>query len=240
MAVVRLAVVGSALLVAAVLTACSGSSSGSEVPHLGSGGAHPGSSTDRATALHAAAQCIREHGVPTYQDPVLGADGEVYTDTRSLINYAKNQQPSGGGGGGGSGKAKVKDTGGSGRDTSGSGRDTSGPDDALAAGLVGIRQACGRLMTLANLRPLDQPPAPAALVQAGVKAARCQRANGMPNVKDPTSDTDYTPGHGFEVSPSSMPVGGKRSPGFQQAYNACRKLIDDEVRLSTLGNLPQG
>ncbi|MFD0524227.1 hypothetical protein [Paractinoplanes durhamensis] len=34
----------------------------------------------RRAKLHAAAQCIREHGVPNYQDPVLTADGYVYTD----------------------------------------------------------------------------------------------------------------------------------------------------------------
>ncbi|GIF20544.1 hypothetical protein BJ973_001550 [Actinoplanes tereljensis] len=38
------------------------------------------SSAGRRAALHAAAQCIREHGVSAYQDPVLTADGYVYTD----------------------------------------------------------------------------------------------------------------------------------------------------------------
>ncbi len=36
------------------------------------------------TALHAAAQCIRQHGVPTYADPVLTPSGEVYSDSRSI------------------------------------------------------------------------------------------------------------------------------------------------------------
>ncbi|WP_238017551.1 hypothetical protein KZZ52_45780 [Dactylosporangium sp. AC04546] len=38
----------------------------------------------RRNALHAAAECIRQHGIPTYKDPVLTADGHVYTDARSL------------------------------------------------------------------------------------------------------------------------------------------------------------
>ncbi|GAA4244570.1 hypothetical protein GCM10022255_008130 [Dactylosporangium darangshiense] len=38
----------------------------------------------RKNALHAAADCIRQHGIPTYKDPVLTADGHVYTDSRSM------------------------------------------------------------------------------------------------------------------------------------------------------------
>jgi hypothetical protein len=34
--------------------------------------------------LHAAAECIREHGVPDYQDPVVGPGDVVYSDQRSL------------------------------------------------------------------------------------------------------------------------------------------------------------
>jgi hypothetical protein len=40
----------------------------------------------RGAELHAAAQCIRQHGIPSYQDPVLTASGQVYTDSRSLEN----------------------------------------------------------------------------------------------------------------------------------------------------------
>jgi hypothetical protein len=43
-----------------------------------------GTGDARRNALHAAAECIRQHGVPTYQDPVVTADGRVYTDARSL------------------------------------------------------------------------------------------------------------------------------------------------------------
>jgi hypothetical protein len=38
------------------------------------------SSAARRAELHAAAECIRRHGAPQYQDPVLTADGYVYTD----------------------------------------------------------------------------------------------------------------------------------------------------------------
>jgi hypothetical protein len=38
----------------------------------------------RAAALRAAAQCIRQHGIPSYADPVLTASGQVYSDSRSI------------------------------------------------------------------------------------------------------------------------------------------------------------
>ena len=50
----------------------------------GQGTAAQGTGSGRAAALHAAAQCIRQHGVPAYADPVLTASGQVYTDSRSL------------------------------------------------------------------------------------------------------------------------------------------------------------
>jgi hypothetical protein len=42
------------------------------------------SSAARRARLHAAAQCIRDHGAPDYQDPLLTADGYVYTDEVAL------------------------------------------------------------------------------------------------------------------------------------------------------------
>src|SRR5450759_4527341 len=48
----------------------------------------------------------------------------------------------------------------------------------------------------AGLNPGNEPPAPPQLVQAGVRAAECQRAHGLPDVHDPTANTPYTPGHG--------------------------------------------
>jgi hypothetical protein len=81
------------------LGACSSGPSAPTVPRLaGSGSAGTGttgttatddenpngvggdSSAGRRAKLHAAAECIRRHGAPQYQDPVLTADGYVYTD----------------------------------------------------------------------------------------------------------------------------------------------------------------
>ncbi len=47
-------------------------------------GATGDASGARRAALHDAAECIRQHGAPRYQDPVLTADGQVYTDARTL------------------------------------------------------------------------------------------------------------------------------------------------------------
>lgn len=147
----------------------------------------------RRQALHAAAECIRQHGIPTYQEPVLTADGHVYTDARSM-------------------------------------QDAS--DDTLHA----VQDACKQLIDAAQFEPDQQAPAPPALVQAGVKAAECLRANGLPNVKDPTSSTRFTPGHGFGLSRDELP-GDKTDPTVQRAFQACRALLDQETRQSSLGSL---
>jgi len=168
-------------------------------------GSAVGWSSGRPAALHAAAECIRTHGVPTYQDPVLTADGHVYTDSRSALDFAAS-----------SGAASK--------------------DDPMAA----LRQACGQLMIAAGLSPADEPPAPPQLVQAGVVAARCLRANGLPNYRDPTSATPFTPGHGFGISGDEMPnngSGGKQDPTFQRALQACRTQLDTEIRASELSSL---
>jgi hypothetical protein len=48
------------------------------------------SGSARAAALHAAAQCIRQHGVPSYVDPVLTASGQVYSDSRSIQDASQS------------------------------------------------------------------------------------------------------------------------------------------------------
>jgi hypothetical protein len=48
------------------------------------------SGSARAAALHAAAQCIRQHGVPSYTDPVLTASGQVYSDSRSIQDASQS------------------------------------------------------------------------------------------------------------------------------------------------------
>jgi hypothetical protein len=215
------------VLAALVLTACSSGAHGAGVPSLantGGGGtaAHGGApatgasksavsrprvgySTTRVAQLHAAAQCIRDHGVPTYQDPVLTADGYVFTDARSFEDIG------------------VKDS-----------------DSQRQALLNSIRQACGHLFTVAGLQPDDESPAPPQLVQAGVRSAQCMRAHGLPNMRDPNSQTAFTPGHGFGLSADELPNNGalgKQDPAVQRAFTACRSLLDAEVRASSLSNL---
>jgi hypothetical protein len=183
-------------LAAAPLTACGGSgASGATVPSLagsGSGGTQGGGS--RAAALHAAAQCIRQHGIPGYADPVLTPSGAVYSDSRSFENA---------------------------------------PQSTLDA----LQQACRTLLAQAQLNPESEPPAPPQFVQAGVLAAECFRAHGMPNVRDPNAQSLYTPGHGFGLSADEVPPGGKASPIFQRAARACEAQISAELQASTLASL---
>jgi hypothetical protein len=153
-----------------------------------------GSWTGRGAELHAAAQCIRQHGIPAYTDPVLTASGSVYSDTRPI-------------------------------------------QDASQSVADAVRQACGALAARAGLNPSSEPPAPPQLVQAGVRSAECMRAHGLPNVQDPTAQSEYTPGHGFGLSADEVPAGGKASPGFQEATHACRSVLDAEIRASTLASL---
>jgi len=63
------------------------------------------------------------------------------------------------------------------------------------------------------------------------------RAHGLPNVQDPTAQTNYTPGHGFGLSGNEVPAGGKANPVYQAAAHACRSLLDAEIRASTLASL---
>ena len=158
------------------------------------GGAGQGTASDRAAALHAAAQCIRQHGIPSFADPVLTSGGQVYSDSRSI----------------------------------------QGASDGT---INAVQQACGALAARAGLNPGQEPPAPPQLVQAGVKAAECLRAHGLLNDRDPTAQTAYTPGHGFGFTRDEIPAGGKASPVYQAAAHACRSLLDDEIRASTLASL---
>jgi hypothetical protein len=167
----------------------------------------------REAQLHAAAQCIRTHGIPTYQDPALGADGQVYTDSRSVEDFEAAAAPASGGRGD---------------------RDSA---------LNGIRQACGALIAAAGFQPADEALAPPALVQAGVRAAQCLRAHGLPNYRDPTSSTPFTPGHGFSITNDELPnngAAGKQDPTFQAGLAACRQQLDAEISASNLSSLVHG
>lgn len=186
------------MAVAAMVAGCGGSGSGSPgVPALSgsasAGGGAGAAGQGRAAALHTAAQCIRQHGIPGYQDPVLTPGGQVYSDLRAF---------------------------------------QSASQDAVTA----VHQACRTVMAQASLNPFSEPPAPPALVQAGVRLAECERAHGLPQVTDPNANSRYVPGHGFEMT-GSGPAGGKANPGFQQALRACNRQIDAAIRASTLGNL---
>jgi hypothetical protein len=190
---------------AVVLTAgCSGSGGASPVvPSLsqsaaaarGNGGQGTGGSgAARASVLHAAAQCIRQHGIPGYADPVLTPGGQVYSDSRSV-------------------------------------------QDASQSVFAAVLRACQTLLTQADLTPGNEPPAPPQLVQAGVRAAECLRAHGLPNIQDPSARSPYTPGHGFGMNSSEMPAGGKASPVWQHARQACEAQVTAEIQASTLASL---
>jgi hypothetical protein len=186
-----------ALLVSAAslgAAACGSSPSSPTVPSA-PGAAATGSSghSSRAT-IDAAVHCIRDHGIPGYQDPAITPDGTVYTDMRSFQDAPESAQQS-------------------------------------------VRRSCRALMASAHLDPVRQPPAPAALVRAGVKAARCARAHGLPAKRDPNASTPYTPGHGFGLSPGEVPEGGKSSPGFQTMRQACKVELDAMMKASSLASL---
>ena len=198
-----------ALILAAAalgMSACSSTHPSATIPSLSRASTtdmHGGYSTTRVSQLHAAAQCIRSHGVPTYQDPVLTANGQVYTDARSIQDLGK--------------------------------------DEAHEQSVIdGIRHACGSLIATAGFQPSDEAPAPPQLVRAGVRAADCLRANGLPNYRDPTSATPFTPGHGFGLTADELPNNGalgKQDPAVQRAFTACRSLLDEEIRQSDLTHL---
>ena len=68
-------------------------------------------------------------------------------------------------------------------------------------------------------------------------AAECLRAHGLPNLSDPTARSPYTPGHGFGMTRNELPAGGKGSPVWQQAHQACLTLVTAEITASTLPSL---
>ena len=182
-----------------VVAGCSAAPTTS-VPSLAGATATATSHATNAQALHAAAQCIREHGVPAYPDPVIAPDGSVYTDQRSLQEASKDS------------------------------RTFFDP----------IRAACQSLFSAANFNPSNEPKATPALVQAGVRAAQCMRAHGLPNYRDPTASTPFTPGHGFGLTIDQLPAGGKTNAIVQRAQHACAAQITAELNASKLSSLSHG
>ena len=146
---------------------CGGGAAPATVPSLsGASGSHAAGG-GRAADLHAAAQCIRQHGVPGYADPVLTSSGAVYSDRRSI-------------------------------------------QDASQSVLDTVQAACGSVLARAQLNPMHEPPAPPQLVQAGVRAARCMRAHGLPNDADPTAEHPVHAGPRFRAQ-------RPRGPGRREA-----------------------
>jgi hypothetical protein len=72
-----------ALIAVAALAGCSQNNP----PAAGSG-----NSADRVAALHTAAECLRQHGITNFTDPVLGANGQVFTDRRPLDDAEGRQR----------------------------------------------------------------------------------------------------------------------------------------------------
>ena len=108
--------------------------------------------------------------------------------------------------------------------------------DAPQSTATDVVQSCRALLVRAHLDPGRVPPAPPALVQAGVKTAQCARAHGLPNMHDPDAQSAYTPGHGFGHAAEEI-SGGKDSPGFKAFRAACRAVIDAEIKASSLASL---
>ena len=200
----RLAALAALTVIGTLLLAGCSATGGPSVPALGgstsTSGAAAGSGGDRVAEVHAVAECIRSHGAPTYQDPVIDGSGHVYSDTRSLDRLSR-------------------------------------------AALAELDRSCGALAAAAGFSPTDEPPAPPALVAAGVRSAQCLRQNGMPAMHDPTSASPYTPGHGFGLTARDLPNNGalgKADPAVQRAFKACRALLDAEIRASELTSLAKG
>jgi hypothetical protein len=213
----RLAVAAAATILTVGIAACSHDPAAPSVPHLaGSAGSTAGdsrasagpddnsddnpnavagdASAQRRAKLHTAAECVRQHGATGYQDPILTADGYVYTDDVAL-------------------------------------RALSGPQ------LDTITTVCQSLIHAANFSVRDQGPPPPELIRAGVRSAQCMRAHGLPDFKDPTVHSRFSTGKGFGLTSDEIPPGGKQNPTLQQAIAACRTILDEEARLSSLGNL---
>src|ERR1700736_4973097 len=93
----RTAVPAGALAALALALAACGAT-GAAAPAVPSLGTVTGTTTGgqgtqgKAALVHAAADCIRQHGIPGYQEPVLTPDGQVYSDTRSIQEAPQSVQ----------------------------------------------------------------------------------------------------------------------------------------------------
>jgi hypothetical protein len=78
------AAVGLLAVLGALSAGCGGGAAPAAVPSLSGASGGPGGGGNRTAELRAAAQCIRQHGVPGYADPVLTPSGAVFSDYRSI------------------------------------------------------------------------------------------------------------------------------------------------------------
>ena len=69
---------------------CGSSPSGAPTVPTVAGGAAASSGGPSSSKVDAAVACIREHGIPGYQDPAIAPDGAVYTDQRSFENASES------------------------------------------------------------------------------------------------------------------------------------------------------
>ena len=65
-------------------TGCGGGPAPAAVPSLSGAAGGQSAGSSRSAKLQAAAQCIRQHGIPGFADPVLTPGGAIYSDLRSL------------------------------------------------------------------------------------------------------------------------------------------------------------
>ena len=70
---------------------CSSSASPAAVPSLSSAGGGHSAGGNRAAQLHAAAQCIRQHGVPGYADPVAMEAFNTFVVPRMFLRVVKGE-----------------------------------------------------------------------------------------------------------------------------------------------------
>ncbi|HEV2373240.1 MAG TPA: hypothetical protein VGS19_13835 [Streptosporangiaceae bacterium] len=81
----RLAGTVAALATVCVVSACGPGHGSRAIPSSGNSGATSG----RAQALHLAAQCIRQHGIPGFPDPAVNAAGQVNIDKSALLTVPR-------------------------------------------------------------------------------------------------------------------------------------------------------
>jgi len=73
-------------VVALALAGCTASQAAPAVPSLGGGTA---GAPSQVSAMHLAGQCIRQHGIPAFPDPILNSAGQVTFNKSQLLGVSK-------------------------------------------------------------------------------------------------------------------------------------------------------